>query len=722
MNLSRFLRRSFAIAAILPLGSVLCDPSNAAGGDEEMNPERIQVTARIPEYQQTLSKILPQQAIIDGAQAGNDSLAAVLKQAPAISLNGQGGLMQAINIRGFSRWRIQTRVEGIPIYTERRAGTSVEFLPPSFLGQAYLTQGAASTQLGSGAIGGGIDLYLKQPTQQQMQLRYGALQDYREVHLQGELDTAAPGAILPSTDSFGWQLSHRHGNNSRDGAGNSIDDRFEQHSLALRHHSASGQLRETSLLYSTANNIAKASADHPSERITLYPDNNHFLGKLQFAWHNAAVYWHTSRLQTVVTRPGRRINSTTNQALDVGGSLRDSWQTRDWRFAWRAGIDARTGVTARERETSSSGVAVFERYNLDAHEWQSYAALEVAQQPSVQQLSIRQPSAQQRTAQVQSNGAKDATAATSGAWVGGARIAYHSQSNNLTTTAAQADTGANGTGGAGDSDPRRQTHTDANASAFIGYGYPLADGWQVSGYVSSGYRIPSLTERYFNGTTPRGQVLGNVDLRTETAFNIESNLHYQDQHLSALVAVFQQRINNYIERLRINPELRQYRNLDTADILGVNYQLQYQFYSGRSEQVEWQLDVGGQWLRGEDQAGNGIADISPAQHRLGLRFRAPASGWWHTNTSAHPSQQSFGELKGYLLLTHRQGATQPVAGELPIPRVTTVDLGCTWEINDQWAVALQLDNLTNQTYVTSRDDLAPLARGRDLQALVQYHF
>ena len=53
------------------------------------------------------------------------SLADILNQSPGLSLTGQGGLFQSYNIRGFSRARIKTEVNGIPIITDRRAGNSL---------------------------------------------------------------------------------------------------------------------------------------------------------------------------------------------------------------------------------------------------------------------------------------------------------------------------------------------------------------------------------------------------------------------------------------------------------------------------------------------------------------------------------------------------------------------------------------------------------------------
>lgn len=649
--MSRF--RLFRYSAI---ALAVCSANVHAENNNFIYQDRIEITSSIPEYQESLSKVLPQQQVLDETSFSGDSLATLLSQAPAVNLNGQGGLLQSINIRGFSRWRIQTLVEGIPIYTERRAGTAVEFLPPAFIGQAWLTQGAASTQLGSGAIGGGLDLSVVIPEQTQIRLGYGDNQDYRNVLAQGK-------ASLASGDNINWQFNHRHANNSSDGDGNTIQDAFEQQSLALRYASIDGMIKESFLLHSNANNVAKASADLPQDRFTLYPNNNHTLGKLLFDWHNAAIYFHDAKLTTRITRPGRRENYLQNDSFDWGLQLNDEFQFDEIKVHWRTGIDARTDVKARERENDVDGLKVFSRVNLDAEQWEAFVA------------------------------ADSSLALKNGTLVGGSRLAWQYQRDEVSDT----------------------SEDESNLSAFVGYAHRLNSEWLLSAYVSNAYRVPSLTERYFNGSTPRGTTLGDANLKTETALNIETSLSWQTDNASGSVSIFRQDIDDYIERLTINDELRQYRNLDSARVQGINYQFEYQFEGplpGFRDSpwkalnwgaLNWKLSAGGQWLEGEDQAGNPVADIPPHQHRISLSAENDT-------------------FQGFIAITHRQASHDIVPGELTTEKVTTLDAGYTKQINSSTEISVNITNLTDQHYVTSRDDLAPFARGRDVHLSVGISF
>lgn len=647
-----FLRKTSAIAMSLFCTYSYAEDDANANSEDFIYQDRIEITASVPEYQESLSQVLPLQQVVDDTSFSADSLASLLSQAPAINLNGQGGLLQTINIRGFSRWRIQTLVEGIPIYTERRAGTSVEFLPPAFIGQAWLTQGAASTQLGSGAIGGGLDLSLAIPEQTHIRLGYGDNQDYRDVLAQGNLQSQ------DANQTLSWQLNHRHANNSRDGGAqgvrsNLIQDGFEHNSLALRYSSKNSLLQESFLFHSEANNIAKASSDLPQDRLTVYPSNSHTLGKILLDWHNTAIYFHDAKLTTVIDRPGERQNFLQNDSLDWGIQLHDQLQLHDLDIHWRAGIDVRSGVKAYERETDNSDAVNFARNNLDAQQWEAFVAADVSHDLQ------------------------------NGTLIGGSRLAWQYQQDNVS----------------------EHSENDTNLSAFVGYAHRFNSEWQLSAYVSNAYRVPSLTERYFNGSTPRGATLGDAELDTETALNIETSLLWHSDNVSGSVSVFRQDIDNYIERLTINDELRQYRNLDNAQIEGINYQFEYQFDAALFGwgAPGWRLNAGGQWLQGEDQAGNPVADIPPHQHRVSL--------------SAYND-----DTQGFIAITHRQSSDEIVPGELPTDKVTTLDAGFTRQLNSNTEISVNVTNLTDQHYVTSRDDLAPFARGRDVHLSVGVSF
>jgi len=610
------------------------------------------VIGRAPDVQHPATEVLAVTNSIDHTHVSTDSLASLLQDLPMVNLSGQGGLMQSVNIRGSARWRVQTLVEGIPIHTERRAGSAAEFLSPSMVGQVKVYPAVASTQVGAGAIGGSIDFTLRTPQSPSLALRYGTNNDYRELLVSG----------IHEASNISWMVNHQHANNSKDGRANPIEDRFEQQSLVLRKQSGLGGVREALLLYSAANNIAKASADDPSSRFTLYPSNEHALAKVVFNWHNATVYAHNSQLTTHITRPSRQFNALDSTALNTGMHVSNSVATvaaEDWAIHWRTGIDARLGVRVDEREAiSAAAPSVLEQRILDAQQWELYGALDTSKRVA------------------------------SGLLAAGARLSATTQSSNLTDN----------------------TEQQSNVSAFVGYRYSLSPTWALSGYLSHGYRVPSLTERFYRGITPRGQVLGDPALRSELANNLDVSLHYQGRSYQGAsyqgvssafyLSVFHHDIKHYIERISVSQSLQQYRNLDRAKISGVNYQLSQRF---SVVGLDAEFKLGGQWLTAENNAGEPIADIVPPQHRMSLSVYA-------------------GKAEGFVALTHRSASDDRVPGELPTNSVNVLSMGYSYALTPAWQLALNVNNITDTYYVTSRDDLAPYARGQQWVLSTEYHF
>ena len=77
----------------------------------------------------------------ESLQSFGITTADIISSLPGVTLNGQGGTLQAYSVRGFSRARIQTRLSGVPLSTERRAGNSASFLDPFLIGSVEVIKG-----------------------------------------------------------------------------------------------------------------------------------------------------------------------------------------------------------------------------------------------------------------------------------------------------------------------------------------------------------------------------------------------------------------------------------------------------------------------------------------------------------------------------------------------------------------------------------------------------
>lgn len=637
--------------------SLLSVPSFAQG-EPYSELERYTVTAIRPNYDETLSLIFPQYEFDKSSLVAPLNTNDVLLQSPSVSLNGQGGQIQSISIRGYSRWRIQTLLDGVPIVSDRRAGSSIGFVPPDFIASATVLPGAASTYLGSGAIGGAVNLHFGEIQTPHLRVGYSSNQQMKALSYAGSTRHADNSNSLTEESKTDWNISYRSADNGEDANGNSLLDQFEQTGLFLRHRPEDSVIKEAWTLYSDNNDIGKSSSDFPESRITTYPDNTHWLGKIAFESHlfTGNVWWHKSSLDTSVLRPESRINDSENKAFDYGFNISTDTHLKDWDLNWQLQVTGRDGVVADEREftltlkesalpdtTPPSFIInafepelAYEVRTLDASEITSAAVADASRQWQSLSLAL------------------------------GARVDWQRQSDDSGANTFQSST----------------AKTNINLSGYLGANYQLSQHWAAGMYVSSAFRNPSLTERFFAGETPRGTVLGSLKLETEQALNMQASVAYSSEQLQGSIEVFNQKIDNYIERIMVAEDVLQYSNLDSATIEGVSYQLSWQSHNDALD-----ARLSGMWISGEDDLGNSIADIPANSQRLDLGVQ------WQA-------------MRLFAVFAYRASKTDIADGERALDEVFTLDMGADWQLNERIQLQASWRNLTNQQYYTSADDKA----------------
>jgi len=688
-----FLTVSFLAAPVFSASAAATDYKSA----DDISPdsksveevERYTVTAERPYYNQTLNSIFPQYSYDKSTLVGSPHINDILLQSPSVNLNGQGGQIQNINIRGFSRWRIQSLLDGVPIVSDRRAGASVGFVPPSFIQGVAVIPGAASTYLGSGAIGGAVDLLLPSNTESNLQIGWSSnqqAQDYSYADYAGNTD---------------WNLSYRKGNNGNDAQGNTLFDKFEQTALFIRHRPESGVLKEAWTLYSDNSDIGKSSSDFPEDRVTTYPENTHWLGKMTFAFSDlfsgdllSHLWWHQSTLDTHILRPEDRINESESEALDFGFDVGSNARINNWQVNWQVQLMGREGVVINEREfslvSSASGSLVGESIIDEFLVDETLTEQSLLDETSDQTGSsfISELAYELRTLDASETnvaGIADASrtfGATSLAF--GGRLDWQQQTNNADHV------------------------TNTNVSGFIGASHMLSPQWSASVYVSSAFRNPSLTERYFSGETPRGTVVGDTDLETEQATNIQASLSYNSTDLTGSVEVFHQKINHYIERITVSEDVQIYSNLDSATIQGISYQLDWQQsqavnrpQNNGTNQGYWFAQLNGAWIDGEDTLGSAISDIPPNSQRFTLGYELE-------------------DLRLFSTLLYRASKRDIGDGEKELDNVTTLDIGAAWQLSQRTSLQASWRNLTNQQYYVSADEKAAFAQGESVQLALTF--
>ncbi|MGX5175066.1 TonB-dependent receptor [Aliikangiella sp. IMCC44653] len=581
------------------------------------------------------NKLLNSQLVSDSDTIDTiTSVTDLLQTLPGVTLNGQPGLFQTVNIRGIARQRVLLFVDGVRITSERRAGVAASFIDPNLIQFAEVTQGAASTYYGSGAIGGSVHLTTKS--------EYNHWVDSSLSSAGGEFALAA-GSGFGDT-SFG--VAYRNKNKAKTPQEDIKNNQFTQLNVLLN---SQIKLQDYNFswraLYAKADDIGKDNLRYSALREIKYPDEEHLIVKFdldQSTDWRAQGYLHDQSLITQDTRVQERINTSKNQSTDLGFSLDNRWSYSSFEGQYGVDLFSRQKVEATETE-------------LDL--------------PSLTETSTNSLS-----------GASDTELATFITlntelawvnWMSGVRANYQVQKSDLSDRLA-----------------------DKFTTYFMGIERNIANFGFSLGY-STGFRFASLSERLYSGITARGNVLGNPNLKPEKSRSIDFGVQYQIQQVDIELTAFQTKVDNLIERVSVNSDTKTYVNSAVGKINGWQYQAKLWL----SEQFKLQLS--GQKIWGKNQAEQRLTDIPAQQHSLKLNFSSGAVDI-KTSFTRRLATNGFGD------------------GELARESANILSTSLTYYVNPQWQWRVSINNLLNERYFASLDDLSTMAEQRSIGLKIKY--
>ena len=564
------------------------------------------------------------------------TLTDTVRNVAGVAENGQGGLFQVYSLRGVSRQRVLTLVSGMQISGERRAGVATSFVDPLLTGDVEVVRGPASTWYGSGALGGIVELFPRR---------------YERLHVETGYSTVGDERFVGGGWGDGaWSvaLAHREADDAETPDGERLFSRYERTS-AMVHRvwggAEEGESREWELLLlpSVTRDIGKPNRDFP-QRTTLYPREEHLMAKLGVttAGGSRAYLWAHPQTLTTEAREDGALERVENESLDLGLDLQHSLELTPTLSA-RLGAEyyGRHGVDAFEQDFDAAGNRVATRNSLND------ASLDEA--AGYGSLLWRIPGATLSA---------------------GGRYTWQGQQNT----------------GFDDVD-------DTAWSGFVGAAVPLPAGLQITGNVGTGLRFPSLSERFFTGTTGRGDVVANPNLDPERSLSADLGLSWFGNSLFVAGHVFRNEIDDYIERIRLPSGARTFVNLTSGTLEGVEVEGSWQMADG------WSLSLGAHSIDGEDDAGRALSDVPP--DRIDLTLAAsPRAGL------------ADGRLGFQVRAEARDGVDDPGSGEVAIDGAFLVEASATWELTEDLDVSLRGTNLTDETYLPTADDLAVPAPGR----------
>lgn len=568
----------------------------------------------------------------------------MVAEVPGVSQNGQGGLFQTYSVRGVSRQRVLTLVEGMRIVSERRAGVSASFLDPLLLGSVEVVRGPLSTYWGSGALGGVVQLFARRFDGVSAAVGFSTAGDERFLrvgHGGGE-------------GAWSWGLAGREAGPGETPRGEDLHSGFEQISASFtRRWVQDGMTYEALVLASQGRDIGKANTDFP-ERTTTYPDERHALIHLaataESGWRFEA-WAHPNELDTRVETSGEGTSRVGNRALDWGvDAQREVRLGANRTLRWGIDLFARQDVGAREEQRDTAGAVVGVQETLASaseQELGAYGAIE-------------------STFGDQGKGGEGVTL------LAGGRLALQRQEN-----------------------PGFARVDDSAATAFVGAVAPLARGFELTANLGTGLRFPSISERFFSGTTGRGFVTGNPDLDPESSLSADIGARWLRGNAFVSASVFRTEIDDYIERVETAPGRLTFVNLASGQIRGLELDGAWQPARG------WGLSFGGHVIEGEADDGATLTDTPPESINLGWNVE---SGSWQWRSRWE----------------HRFAKSDIGSGEKAIPAAHLLSSSLIWKWRPDVGVRLSARNLLDQEYFNSADRRVAPAQARSLAVTLEW--
>jgi outer membrane receptor protein involved in Fe transport len=625
----------FALDLLLPAGLAMAADTQAAAVDGSLLIEEIRVIGRRD------SRFAPRQssstAMVDTATqvSLNRTVGDWIETVPGVSLNGQGGLFQAYSVRGFSRWRVRTEVDGVPIITDRRAGNSASFVAPDLLASVRVDKSASSVLYGSGAMGGVVSLRSVRPATTALTLES-----------RSNDGMASLSAIAGDGERRFAGISVRRASRATAADGTALDSGFRQASAVLGGVATSGDLEiEYRWLPGVARDVGKSSSLFPEQRISSYPEELHSVASVELRAGNhwlLRAYHHYQDWDADVERVGQRRNLTSYRANTVGGLMQRNLTLGPANGV--AGLEwvGRRGVVITDREFSVDDELLLTQTLVDGDEDTLGAFLN----QSWRRDRLALTAALRLDQLYQSNGGRD--------------------------------------------------DSETQGSASLAADFDLSEDWLARAEVASGYRFPSLSERYFNGVTPRGEVRGNPALEPETRRSVEFGLEYAppESAVGFRTAAYYSDLQNYIERFALTDTVVSYRNLDDARLFGAEVDLHL-----RAGDVEHRVSY--QWQRGDDGAGTTLTDLNPPGWRYFLQWNAAPYSFL-SDLQYRPERSDFG--------VEEEALEEAWIWNLTLGR----------PLGGAWAGELYLTNVLDETYQATADNQSPLQPGRALGIRIRW--
>ncbi|HQV48458.1 MAG: TonB-dependent receptor [Dokdonella sp.] len=438
------------------------------------------------------------------------------------------------------------------------------------------------------------------------------------------------------SDNFSFAASHHEAGDSEAPDGTPLNTSFRRESASLQMRTQLGDFNlDALILPSRTENIGKSNTRFPN-RTTTYPEDSHTLGRLRLRHANgfeAALRVHDQYLGTYNQRPGRDDEFAAVSSFDIGSTVQQTLEHGNF--------------------TTNIGIEYLGRENVDAYD----AVVSVLNRT----YSLK-------------NGSEDGWslfALTD--WQASAKVAL--------------EFGGRATRNSQDHDG---IHSSDTANALTaGLVYSPNDWSRVTANLASGFRFPTLEERFYTGVTAQGEVVGNPDLGSEKSKGIDIGYAIDRGNWGGEIHLWRTNVDDLIQLIDISDDVNGYVNVGHAKLHGGEAALGFTPVDALT--LRGSVAV----VRGTDNTGQQLYGIPPVTAEIEARYRA----------SAFDVGARF---------SHRWTFDRPGFEELERDAVNVVDADFRYHFTPALNMQVYLRNAFDKKYFATSDELSTYAPERSI--------
>lgn len=438
-------------------------------------------------------------------------------------------------------------------------------------------------------------------------------------------------------EAFSIGVSRRRAGDSEAADGTPLNTSYRRDSASLQWQRAFGELQlDALLLPSRTTDIGKSNSRFP-QRDSTYPEDRHTVASVHLS-HSGGfdlrVSGHEQSLLTYNQRPGTPDSWAYIESTDYGLTAQQTWGAEV--LALNAGVEflGRRDVNGFDaRQTFSN--RTFSLRGASENTWSAF-------------------------------GIADWTLGDALKLEAGARASRSRQSQ----------------AGASSSDSDRAFN--------LGGVWDLDATQRLSLNLASGYRFPTLEERFFSGVTAQGDILGNPDLGSERSIGLDLGYGLRFGDWQAQANLWRTDVDDLIQLFEVAPGINGYTNIGEAKLHGFELSLGWQ----PSETL--QLSASGAVVRSKDElSGQPLYGAPPLTYTFDARY-------------------ALGPGTLGLLYQHRTRMRRPGFEEVERPAVDLVDLDYSLPLGERWNLQVYARNALDRTYFATPDELSALAQERSI--------